>query len=123
MVHGHSQSYQWENKKKKDGSIHLCVDLRKLNHITVDEDYYMPLIEVVLEQVKDYKYLYNVDLTKGYYKFPVKPDDRDKACFCTPWGEFRFKRMPFGLQQLSREQWTVFCMEKRNTVQHTLMTS
>ena len=53
-----------EKKKKKDGSIHLCVDLRKLNHITVDEDYYMPVIEVVLEQVKDYKYLSKVDLTK-----------------------------------------------------------
>ena len=125
MVHGHSQSYRV--KKKTDGFINLCVDFRKLNLVTVDKEYYMPLIEDVLDQIKNFKYLSKVDLTKGFYQIPVKPDDRDKTGFCTSWGKFRFKRMPFGFkkmpQQLSREQWTVFCMDKRNTVQHALMTS
>ena len=81
--------------KKTDGSKCLCVDFRKLNHFTVDEDYYMPLIDV-LDQVEGGKYLSKIDLTKGFYQITVKPDDRDKASFCTPWGKFKFKRMPFG---------------------------
>ena len=76
--------------KKKDGSIRLCVDFRKLNHITVDEDNYMPLIDV-LDQVKDCKYLSKADLIKGFYQIPVKPDDRDETGFCTLCGKFRFR--------------------------------
>ena len=87
MVHGHSPIIP---VKKTEGSKCLCVDFRKLNHVIVDEDYYMTLIEDILDQVEDRKYLSKVDLTKGFYRIPVKPDDRDKTGFCTPWRKFRF---------------------------------
>ena len=44
----------------------------------------MPLIEDVLDQVKDCKYLSKVNLTKGFYQIPVKPDDRDKLVSALP---------------------------------------
>ena len=44
------------------------MDFRKLNHVTADEDYYMSLIEDILDQVKDCKYLSKVDPTRGFTK-------------------------------------------------------
>ena len=58
----------------------------------------MPLIEDLLDQVGQAVYLSKLDLTKGFYQIPLEAHDRDKTSFCTPWGKFRFTRMPFGLQ-------------------------
>ena len=43
-------------------------------------------------------YLSKLDLTKGFYQIPIKPEHQDKTAFCSPWGKFRFTRMPFGLK-------------------------
>ena len=84
--------------KKSDGSIRLCIDFRKVNSVTVPDPYDMPLIEDLLDQVGEAVYLSKLDLTKGFYQIPLEAHDRDKTSFCTPWGKFRFTRMPFGLR-------------------------
>ena len=57
----------------------------------------MPLIEDMLDQVGDCKFLSKIDLSKGFYQVPLSEADKDKTVFCTPFGKFRFNRMPFGL--------------------------
>lgn len=39
-----------------------------------------------------------IDLRSGYWQVSVNPTDRDKTAITTPFGTFRFKRMPFGLK-------------------------
>ncbi|GBP58569.1 Retrovirus-related Pol polyprotein from transposon 17.6 [Eumeta japonica] len=39
-----------------------------------------------------------IDLKSGYWQVGVKSEDQDKTAFVTPFGTFRFKRMPFGLR-------------------------
>jgi cleavage and polyadenylation specificity factor subunit 1 len=38
-----------------------------------------------------------IDLRKGYWQVPVRPEDRQKTAVITPFGLFEFLRMPFGL--------------------------
>ena len=57
----------------------------------------MPLIDDILDNVGECKYLSKLDLSKGFYQVPIKESDKDKTAFCTPFGKFRFLRMPFGL--------------------------
>ena len=59
--------------KKKDGSLRLCIDYRKLNSITKEDRYPMPRVDVMLEQLGKATYISTLDLTQGYttrYQYP-----------------------------------------------------
>ncbi|XP_059226882.1 uncharacterized protein LOC131998537 [Stomoxys calcitrans] len=83
---------------KRDGGIRICVDYRKLNSITEPDRYPLPRIDDLLHAAKSTKYMTTLDLQSGYYQIAVNEKDRDKTCFITPFGLFRFTRMPFGLR-------------------------
>ena len=83
---------------KKDGSIRLVVDYRRLNQVTVPDPYTMPRIEILLEKMGSAKKISTLDLKKGYYKVPVYPQHREKTAFVTESGKYQFKVMPFGLK-------------------------
>lgn len=83
---------------KKDGSVRVCVDYRKLNSVTVGDSYPMPRIDELLHVAKRIPFMTTIDLRSGYWQVSVKDSDRDKTAFTTPFGTFRFKRMPFGLK-------------------------
>ena len=83
--------------KKPDGSIRLCIVYRKVNSVTTPDPFYIPLIDDILDNVGECKYLSKLDLSKGFYQVPIKESDEDKTALCNPFGKFRFLRMPFGL--------------------------
>ena len=84
--------------KKKDGSVRLCVDFRRLNSVTRADPYYMCTLEEILERVGGSQCLSKIDLKKGFYQIEVDPADREKTAFVSPFGKFQFNRMPFGLR-------------------------
>ena len=83
--------------KKRDGTLHICVDYRKLNGETEIDAYPMPRIDDILDQVGQATYFTTLDLAHGYWQVPVKEEDRPKTAFTTPGGLYQFKVMPFGL--------------------------
>ena len=83
--------------KKKDDTIRLCVDYRRLNDMTQVDAYPMPRIDDILDQVGQARYITTLDLAKGYWQLPVAEEDRPKTAFITPRGLYQFKMMPFGL--------------------------
>lgn len=83
---------------KKDGIARICVDYRRLNAVTKTDSYPMPRIDELLHLAKRTLYMSTIDLRSGYWQVSVKPKDRDKTAVTTPFGIFRFKRMPFGLK-------------------------
>ena len=42
--------------------------------------------------------LKKVDLNKGFHQIPVEPSHYQKTVFCTPWGKYEFRVMPFGVR-------------------------
>ena len=83
---------------KKDGSIRLCIDYRKLNSVTIADPYYMVTLEEILERVGASGCLSKLDLSKGFYQIGIDEEAKDRTAFITPFGKFRFNRMPFGLR-------------------------
>ena len=72
--------------KKKDDTIRLYVDYRRLNSKTVMDAYPMPRVDDILDQVGQAKYITTLDLAKGYWQVPVAEDDQHKTVFITPKG-------------------------------------
>ena len=83
--------------KKKDKTIRLCVDYRKLNAETWTDVHPMPRGGDILNQVGQAKYISTLDLAKGYWQVPVVEEDRPNIAFITPKGLYQFCVMPFGL--------------------------
>ena len=83
--------------KKKDGTMRMCIDYRRLNAVTQVEAYPMPRIDDIIDRLGKARYITTLDLTKGYWQMPVAVRDRPKTAFVTPRGLFQFRVMPFGL--------------------------
>ena len=82
---------------KKDGSKRLCVDFRRLNHVTKADPYPIPRVEELIDRLGNAKYITALDLTKGYWQVPVEKESQKKTAFITPFGKYEFTTMPFGL--------------------------
>ena len=83
--------------RKKDGSIRLCVDYRKLNAKTVKDAYPLPRIQESFDALSGAQFFSSLDLASGYHQIAMDPQDRGKTAFTTPFGLFEYTRMPFGL--------------------------
>lgn len=83
--------------RKKDGSLRMCVDYRRLNAKTVRDSFPLPRIEETLDSMKDAKFFSTLDLAAGYNQIAVEERDKHKTAFVTPFGLFQYERLPFGL--------------------------
>ncbi|XP_071683425.1 uncharacterized protein [Lolium perenne] len=82
---------------KRDGTIRLCVDYRKLNEMTIKNKYPLPKIEDLFDQMNGARVLSKIDLRTGYHQLKVRESDIPKTAFTTRYGLFEHTVMSFGL--------------------------
>ena len=83
--------------KKKDGTLRMCVDYRRLNAVAEADAYPMARVDDLIDSLGKAKYVTTLDLARGYWQVPVHEESRPRTAFATPYGLFEFKVMPFGL--------------------------
>ena len=83
--------------KKKDGTLRLCVDYKKLNKMTMKNKYLLPRIDDLFNQLKGASVFSKIDLRSGYHQFRIKDADVHKTAFRTLCGHYEFLIMSFGL--------------------------
>lgn len=87
---------EYPNQEKEP---RFCIDYRKLNEITVDQNCPSVNIHDLVRNIGDYKIFCTIDLKKGYWQVPLAHDSKPYSAFSTPSGEhYQFKVMPFGLK-------------------------
>ena len=82
---------------KRDTSARWVSDFRALNMSLVRKIYPMPYIQDIITKRPGYKYVTLLDLTDHYYTFVVRENDRYSLTIATPFGLFRYKRLPQGM--------------------------
>ena len=82
--------------KKKDMTLRLCIDYRQLNRVTIKNQYPLPRIDDLFDQLRGARVYSKIDLCTGYHQLRVRKMDIPKTTFRTRYGHFEFTVMPFG---------------------------
>ena len=87
-------------KKTEKGEvtkIRVCLDPRNLNKWIKREHYRQKTVDEVVTELNGAKFFTIVDARKGYWHVPLDEEKSYLTTFSTPFGRYRFKRLPFGL--------------------------
>lgn len=84
--------------RKKDGSIRLCVDYRKLNAVTKPDRFPMPSLNDLVFGLHGMSFFTSLDLVRGYYQVPLHDESKELTAFSTTRNHYQFKRLSFGLK-------------------------
>ena len=83
--------------KKNIMNLHLIVDYRSLNAVTVKNQYPLPLIDILLNCLESVKYFTRLDLQNVYHLIRIQKGDEWKTAFKTRYGLYKYTVMPFDL--------------------------
>ncbi|WMV18675.1 hypothetical protein MTR67_012060 [Solanum verrucosum] len=83
--------------RKNDSVLHMCIDYRQLNKVTIKNKYSIPRIDDLFDQLQGESYFSKIDLRSGYHQLRVKEGDIPKMAFQTRYGHYEFFVMSLGL--------------------------
>ena len=87
----------------KPGKIRICLDPRDLNKAIQRPKYQMPTLEEVLPRLSKAKVFTTLDAKDGFYQIGLDEASSKKTTFWTPFGRYRYLRMPFGISLAPEE--------------------
>lgn len=81
-----------------ESKIRICLDPRDLNVAIKREHFPMPTIEEIATRLNGGKVFSVFDASNGFWQVELDEDSSLLTTFNTPFGRYRWKRMPFGIK-------------------------
>ena len=95
------ESSLWQSpivvKRKSNGEIRLCVDLRSLNKVIWVDGHPPPRINNLISLLHGATVFSKLDMRSAYHQVVLDASSRHLTAFVTPDGVFQYCRMSFGL--------------------------
>jgi hypothetical protein len=83
--------------EKNDKELHLCVDYRPLNKVTIKNKYPLPRIDILFDQLARGQVFSKIDLRSDYHQIKIRAEDISKTAFTIRYGLSEYLVMSFGL--------------------------
>ena len=83
---------------KPSGKLRICIDPQPLNAALKREHYKLPVFDDVLPKPKDAKFFSKLDVREAYWHVRLDEESSKPTTMITPFGRYRWKRLPFGLK-------------------------
>ena len=87
--------------KKKGSQIRIYVDFRDLNKACPKDEFTLPNVDILVDATASHECFSFMDGYSGYNLIFMEPADAQKTAFRTPFGNYFYKAMPFGLKNAS----------------------
>ena len=82
---------------KGENGIRLCVDYKKINKFIVIDQHPLPTADEIFSRLSGAQVFSKLDLRSAYHQLEIMEDSRNLTAFTSHVGQFRYKRLPFGL--------------------------
>jgi hypothetical protein len=83
--------------RKKYGSWRLCIDYHQLNKVTIKNQYQLPRIDDLFDQMNGSTMFSKIHLISGYHQLKIKEEAIPNTTFKTRFRHYDFIVLPFGL--------------------------
>ena len=83
---------------KNNGKLRICIDPQPLNSALQREHYRLPVLDDVLPKLKNAKVFSKLDVKEAYWHVRLDEQSSKLTTMITPFGRYRWKRLPFGLK-------------------------
>eukprot|EP00794_Sanderia_malayensis_P014552 gene14552-16054_t len=97
---------------KPNGKLRICLDPRPLNKAIKRQHHKFPTAEEIISEMSGAQFFTKLDASNGYWQIKVDDESAALLTFGTPFGRYRFKRLPFGVHSASE----VFQVEVANII-------
>ena len=84
--------------EKANGSLRICVDPQPLNVALKREHYKLPTFDEVIPRLTNAKVFSRLDVESAFWHVKLDEASSDLTTMTTPFGRYRWKRLPFGLK-------------------------
>lgn len=83
--------------KKRNGSLRICLDPRNLNKAILRPHYPFPSLDTIKSKLRGATVFSTLDANSGFWTIPLDNESSNLCTFITPFGRFKFLRLPFGI--------------------------
>lgn len=83
--------------EKTNGELRLCLDPKDLNLAVKRELYLIPKPEDIIANLAGMSIFSVFDMKEGFWQIKLDNESADLCTFNTPFGRYRFNRLPFGI--------------------------
>ena len=84
--------------RKSNGRLRLCIDPQALNSALMREHFRLPTLDDVLPELANAKIFSKLDVKEAYWHVRLDEASSLLTTMITPFGRFRWIRLPFGLK-------------------------